>query len=356
MMEYKLRIDKLRKILSKSEIDTIFISSKDNIKYYSGFTGTLAFLLISETEAIIVTDSRYTIRAQEECPDYNIYKLKSGDNWIKNSTDQIKAKTIGFEGNQLSVNMLNQLKERSENNLNWKDFSNEITNQRVIKSESEINLIEETISISDKAFNNVSKNIYAGITEKEIAWEMEKEMRNLGADSISFDTIVASGLNGAKPHHSPTDKEVMNNEAITIDMGAKLNGYCSDLTRTIFIGTPDDKFKKIYSIVLRSQLISLETAKEGMSGEEIDKISRDIISTEGYGENFGHSLGHGVGLEVHENPGVGPSSENKIEPGMIYTIEPGIYIEGWGGIRIEDMVLMTDNGNKLLSHADKEIY
>ncbi len=355
-MEYKLRIDKLRKILSKSDIDTIFISSKDNIKYYSGFTGTLAFLLISETNAVIVTDSRYTIRAQEECPDYKIYKLKSGDNWIKNSTIQIKAKTIGFEGNQLSVNMLNQLKERSENNLNWKDFSNEITHQRVIKSESEIKLIDEVISISDKAFNNVSKIISVGMTEKEIAWEMEKEMRNLGADSISFDTIVASGLNGAKPHHSPTDKEIMNDEAITIDMGAKLNGYCSDLTRTIFIGNPDEKFKKIYNIVLRSQLISLETAKEGMSGEEIDKISRDIISNEGFGENFGHSLGHGVGLEVHENPGVGPNSKNKIEPGMIYTIEPGIYIEGWGGIRIEDMVLMTDNGNKLLSHADKENY
>ena len=173
---------------------------------------------------------------------------------------------------------------------------------------------------------------------------------------ISFDTIVASGINGAKPHHSPTDKKISNGEAITIDMGAKYNGYCSDLTRTIFIGEPDDKFKKIYNIVLRSQLISIETAKEGMTGEEIDKISRDIISDEGYGENFGHSLGHGVGLEVHENPGVGPNSKNEILPGMVYTIEPGIYIEGWGGIRIEDMVLMTDNGNKLLSHAEKGSY
>ena len=202
----------------------------------------------------------------------------------------------------------------------------------------------------------MSKKIKEGMTEEEIAWEMEKEMRILGAESISFDTIVASGKNGSKPHHSPTDKKISNGEAITIDMGAKYNGYCSDLTRTIFIGEPDDKFKKIYNIVLRSQLISIETAKEGMTGEEIDKISRDIISDEGYGENFGHSLGHGVGLEVHENPGVGPNSKNEILPGMVYTIEPGIYIEGWGGIRIEDMVLMTDNGNKLLSHAEKGSY
>ena len=355
-MDYKDRINSIRKSLSKSDIDTAFISSKDNIRYYSGFTGTLAFLLITEHKSIIVTDSRYTDRAQEESPDYEIYQLKSGDNWIKNSTDQIKSKVIGFEGNFVSFNMLNQLKERANKDLIWKDYSEQISKERVIKSKSEVEKIEAAISISDRAFNAVSKEIEVGMTEKEIAWEIEKEMRILGAESISFDTIVASGLNGSKPHHSPTNKQISNGEAITIDMGAKLNGYCSDLTRTIFIGKPDEKFKKIYNIVLRSQLISIETAKDGMTGEEIDKISRDIISEEGFGEYFGHSLGHGVGLEIHENPGVGPNSKNEITPGMVYTIEPGIYIDGWGGIRIEDMVLMTDNGNKLLSHAEKGSY
>ena len=355
-MDYKDRINSIRKSLSKSDIDTAFISSKDNIRYYSGFTGTLAFLLITEHKSIIVTDSRYTVRAQEESPDYEIYQLKSGDNLIKNSTDQIKSKVIGFEGNFVSFNMLNQLKERANKDLIWKDYSEQISKERVIKSKSEVEKIEAAISISDRAFNAVSKEIEVGMTEKEIAWEIEKEMRILGAESISFDTIVASGLNGSKPHHSPTNKQISNGEAITIDMGAKLNGYCSDLTRTIFIGKPDVKFKKIYNIVLRSQLISIETAKDGMTGEEIDKISRDIISEEGFGEYFGHSLGHGVGLEIHENPGVGPNSKNEITPGMVYTIEPGIYIDGWGGIRIEDMVLMTDNGNKLLSHAEKGSY
>ena len=355
-MDYKDRINSIRKSLSKSDIDTAFISSKDNIRYYSGFTGTLAFLLITENKSIIVTDSRYTVRAQEESPDYEIYQLKSGDNWIKNSTNQIKSKVIGFEGNFVSFNMLNQLKERANKDLIWKDYSEQISKERVIKSKSEVEKIEAAISISDRAFNAVSKEIEVGMTEKEIAWEIEKEMRILGAESISFDTIVATGLNGSKPHHSPTNKQISNGEAITIDMGAKLNGYCSDLTRTIFIGKPDEKFKKIYNIVLRSQLISIETAKDGMTGEEIDKISRDIISEEGFGEYFGHSLGHGVGLEIHENPGVGPNSKNEITPGMVYTIEPGIYIDGWGGIRIEDMVLMTDNGNKLLSHAEKGSY
>ena len=355
-MEYKSRISYLREQISKSEIDTLFISNKDSIRYYSGFTGTFAFLLISLDQAIIITDSRYTLRAEEESPEYEIYKLKSGDNWMKNSTNIIGSKIIGFEGNDLSVNMLAQLKIKAPSVSDWKDLAAQITNGRTIKSEKEIAILQKTINISDKAFNNVSKRIKISMSEKEIAWEVEKEMRELGAESPSFDTIVASGINGSKPHHSPTDKLINNNEAITIDMGAKFQGYCSDLTRTIFIGDPDTKFKKIYTTVLRAQLISMETAQPEMTGEAIDKIARDIISLEGWGDNFGHSLGHGVGIEIHENPGIGPNSKNKIKPGMVYTIEPGIYIKGWGGIRIEDMVIMTKKGNNLLSHASKEVY
>ena len=355
-MEYKSRISYLRDQISKTDIDTLFISNKDNIRYYSGFTGTFAFLLISESKAIIITDSRYTLRAEEESPDYEIYKLKSGDNWIENSTNIAKTKIIGYEGDHVSVNLLNQLQKKAEKINKWKDFSEKITLGRIIKSEEETEILQKTINISDSAFNNVSKKIVTGMTEKDVGWEMEKEMRELGAESPSFDTIVASGINGSKPHHSPTDKLISDNEAITIDMGAKYKGYCSDLTRTIFIGDPDEKFKKIYTTVLKAQLISMETAKPDMTGEEIDKIARDIITSEGYGEYFGHSLGHGVGIEIHENPGVGPNSKNNIKPGMVYTIEPGIYIENWGGIRIEDMVIMTENGNNLLSHALKETY
>lgn len=355
-MEYKSRISYLRDKISESNIDTLFISNKDNIRYYSGFTGTFAFLLISKEKSIIITDSRYTLRAEEESPDYEIYQLKSGDNWIENSTNITKTKIIGYEGDHVSVNLLNQLKKRAEKINEWKDFSEKITLGRIIKSEEEVRILQETINISDSAFNTVSKKINIGMTEKDVAWEMEKEMRELGAESPSFDTIVASGINGSKPHHSPTDKLINNNEAITIDMGAKYKGYCSDLTRTIFIGGPDEKFKKIYTTVLRAQLISMETAQPEMTGEEIDKIARDIIAAEGYGEYFGHSLGHGVGIEIHENPGVGPNSKNSIKPGMVYTIEPGIYIENWGGIRIEDMVIMTESGNNLISHALKETY
>jgi Xaa-Pro aminopeptidase len=355
-MEYKTRINYLRNEISKADVDSVLITDKENIRYYSGFTGTLAYLIINLDKSIIVTDSRYTIRAKEECPDYEVYQLRSGDNWIENITNSMDSKIIGFEGSNITFNMLEQLKVRINKQVEWKDFSTPITLGRIIKSDSEVKLIEAAINISDTAFNKVEKQIKAGITEKEISWEIEKTMRELGAESPSFDTIVASGTNGSKPHHSPTDKIVKEGEGIVIDMGAKYQGYCSDLTRTIFLGEPDSKFKEIYSIVLRSQMIAIETVKPNMTGEDIDLIAREIITNEGHGDNFGHSLGHGVGIEVHEGPGVGPNSKNIVKSGMIYTVEPGIYIEGWGGVRIEDMVMMTDTGNNLLSNANKEVY
>ena len=356
IMEYKPRISYLRDQMSNSDLDTVFISSKENIRYFSGFTGTFAFLIISDKKALIVTDSRYTIRATEECPNFEIYQIKAGINWIENITKQIGTKILGFEGENLAVNMLEQMKSKAPNVSEWKDFSDPVTQGRVIKSEEEVDIIKRTINISDSAFNEVSKVITIGMTEKEIAWEIEKTMRELGAESPSFDTIVASGVNGAKPHHTPTDKKIEDNEGIVIDMGAKYEGYCSDLTRTIYIGEPSKKFREVYSTVHRAQLIAIETAQPDMTGEDLDALARTVISNAGFGENFGHSLGHGVGIAIHENPTVGPTSKNIIKPGMIYTIEPGIYLENWGGVRIEDMMLFTDSGNEILSHAIKEVF
>ena len=356
IMEYKPRISYLRDQMSNSDLDTVFISSKENIRYFSGFTGTFAFLIISDKKALIVTDSRYTIRATEECPNFEIYQIKAGINWIENITKQIGTKILGFEGANLAVNVLAQMKSKAPNVSEWKDFSDPVTQGRVIKSEEEVDIIKRTINISDSAFNEVSKVITIGMTEKEIAWEIEKTMRELGAESPSFDTIVASGVNGAKPHHTPTDKKIEDNEGIVIDMGAKYEGYCSDLTRTIYIGEPSKKFREVYSTVHRAQLIAIETAQTNMTGQDLDALARTVISNAGFGGNFGHSLGHGVGIAIHENPTVGPTSKNIIKPGMIYTIEPGIYLENWGGVRIEDMMLFTDSGNEILSHAIKEVF
>jgi Xaa-Pro aminopeptidase len=191
------------------------------------------------------------------------------------------------------------------------------------------------------------------MTEKEVAWRMEMAMREFGADGLSFDTIVASGPNGAMAHHMPSDRPIQAGEPIVIDMGAIADGYCSDITRTVVVGEPDETFNKIYDIVLGAQLTAINTVKAGMSGEDCDGLSRMVIAEAGYGDNFGHSLGHGVGLEVHESPRVGPNSPETLEPNMVFTVEPGIYLTGWGGVRIEDIVVLGDDGAKVLSKASK---
>ena len=225
---------------------------------------------------------------------------------------------------------------------------------RVLKDNVELAQLQKAIDASDQAMEMVCPAIEAGMTEKEVAWRMEAAMREFGADSVSFNTIVAAGPNGAMAHHRPSDTVIRAGEPIVIDMGARVGGYCSDITRTVVVGEPDEMFHKIYNIVLGAQLTAINTVRPGLTGKECDALSRDIIAEAGYGDNFGHSLGHGVGLAVHENPRVGPGAEDVLEPGMVFTVEPGIYISGWGGVRIEDIVLLGEDGATVLSKAGKQ--
>ena len=204
-----------------------------------------------------------------------------------------------------------------------------------------------------QALDSVAATIEPGMTEEAIAWELEKAMRERGAEMISFDTIVGAGPNGALPHHRADETVIRDGDAVVIDMGAKYQGYCSDLTRTVIVGRADDKFKEVYDIVLRAQLAAEEQLEAGMTGQQVDSIARDIISEAGYGENFGHSLGHGVGLAVHEYPRVGPRADDVLEDGMVFTIEPGIYLSGWGGVRIEDIVVLENGRARVISKANK---
>jgi Xaa-Pro aminopeptidase len=226
-------------------------------------------------------------------------------------------------------------------------------NQRIIKDQEELSMLQLAIDAADKAMDQVCPAITPGMTEREVAWKMEMAMRNFGADTISFDTIVAAGPNGAMAHHQPSDYVIKQGDAIVIDMGAKVGGYCSDLSRSIAVGEPDETFKKIYDTVLGAQLTAINTVKVGMTGEETDNLSRNVIADAGYGDNFGHSLGHGVGLEIHENPRVGPRSPDVLELNTVFTVEPGIYLSGWGGIRIEDIVILREDGAVPLSKANK---
>jgi Xaa-Pro aminopeptidase len=228
-----------------------------------------------------------------------------------------------------------------------------VEKMRAFKDREELALLTRAIEISDEAFEEISAAIEPGVTEREVAWKLEKAMRERGAENIAFDVIVGAGPNGALPHHRADDTVIKAGEAVVIDMGATYEGYCSDLTRTIVLGEPDETFRRVYETVLQAQVEAEERVTAGTTGAETDAISRSIISEAGFGDNFGHGLGHGVGLAVHESPTVAPRSEEPLEDGMAFTIEPGIYLSGWGGVRIEDIVILENGRARVMSKAAK---
>ena len=267
-------------------------------------------------------------------------------------------KRVGFESQDITVSDYNSLIEAIKGDSSLRGLSmipspGLAENQRIVKDQEELQMLQLAIDAADEAMDHVCPTIEPGMTEREIAWRMEVAMRDFGADAISFDTIVAAGPNGAMAHHQPSDYVIKHRDPVVIDMGAKVGGYCSDLSRSISVGEPDETFNKIYDIVLGAQLIAINTVKIGMTGEEADSLSRDMIVEAGYGENFGHSLGHGVGLVIHENPWVGPRSPEVLQLNTVFTVEPGIYLSGWGGIRIEDIVMLGENGAVPMSKARK---
>jgi len=234
------------------------------------------------------------------------------------------------------------------------DSSNILTKIRQIKDESEIHILRQIISMTDQAFLQIAKMIQPGMTEVEISLELEFSLRKMGATDRSFDYIVASGLRSSLPHGVATEKKLEKNESLTLDYGGKYKGYCSDLTRTVFLGQPDSKQREIYNIVLEAQQAGIEALKPGITGQEADAVARQVMTKAGYGEYFGHGLGHALGIEVHETPRLNTRETQILQPGMVITVEPGIYIPGWGGVRIEDVILVNDNGVEVLTQAPKQ--
>ena len=352
------RLNRLVAQFPEKELDALLISAPENRRYLSGFTGSAGYLFISSERAVLVTDSRYTEQATNQAPDFQVMQVRGGWDWLLEQLKETGVKRVGFESRDMTVATYNSLVGAVKDDSALSQVSMIATAEmpeegRVFKDQRELALLQRAIDASDAAMEAVCPNITAGMTEKEVAWRMEMAMRDFGADGISFDTIVASGPNGAMAHHRPSDRAIQAGEPIVIDMGAIVEGYCSDITRTVVVGEPDETFHKIYDIVLGAQLTAINTVRPGMTGEDCDDLSRAVIAEAGYGDNFGHSLGHGVGLAVHENPRVSPRSPDKLEPNMVFTVEPGIYLTGWGGIRIEDIVVLGDDGAKVLSKAGK---
>ena len=354
----KERVEGLVAQFQDKELDGVLISAPENRRYLSGFSGSAGYLFITKANAILVTDSRYTEQATNQSPYFDVRQARGGWGWLIDELKSSGVKKVGFESQDMTVSSYNNLIDAIKGDSVLGDVSmvpapGLAENQRIIKDEEELKMLQLAIDAADKSMDLVCPAITPGMTEKEVAWRMEMAMRDFGADAISFDTIVAAGPNGAMAHHQPTDYVIKQGDPIVIDMGAKVGGYCSDLSRSIVVGEPDETFNKVYDTVLGAQLTAINTVKVGMTGEETDNLSRNVIADAGYGDNFGHSLGHGVGLEIHENPRVGPRSPDVLELDTVFTVEPGIYLSGWGGIRIEDIVILRADGAVPLSKARK---
>ncbi len=352
------RLENIRNRFEEFGVDSLLVSSPDNRRYLSDFTGTAGTLLITKNDAILATDFRYIEQAGTQSPEFKILRITGSVDWIPDLLEQLGSRNVGFESQHLSVASHNSIQTSLQKTTYGKSVGllpvyGIVESVRILKDVSEMRALTRAIEISDKAFDEISRTLDLGQTEKEIAWKLEKLMRELGADSPSFDTIVAIGPNAALPHHTPDDSVIEYGKPLIIDMGARYEGYCSDLSRTLFVGTPDDTFATVYDTVLSAQLTAISTVQSGMTGGEADGLARIVIEEAGYGENFGHSLGHGVGLEIHEQPGIGPNSSIVLSDGMPFTIEPGIYISGWGGVRIEDVVVLENGKAKVISNASK---
>lgn len=341
------RIEKLMSSVSHGQ--GVLISSKANIFYYSGFTSEDCLLYISNDRRALLTDSRYTVQAKQETSGFEIIS--------DNITDYLKSteeKTILFEENYLTVGE----KQRLEQKLQGKEFlpfQGSISNPRYIKDKEEIKKIKSAEALGDAAFEHILKIIKSGISEKDIALELEFFMKKNGASGLSFETICASGVRSSMPHGTASDKIIMPGELLTLDFGCVLDGYCSDMTRTVVIGKATDRQKEIYNLVLNAQKTALDALMPSLACADADKAARDVICSGGYKENFGHSLGHSVGIEIHEAPNLSPKSKDILTAGNVVTVEPGIYIEDFGGVRIEDLVVITDNGMENLTCSPKEL-
>ena len=349
------RLVKLREKLAANNLDAAFLYSKENRRYISGFTGSTGYVIVTADKAYFVTDFRYRDQAQLQCKDLEVVIHGSSlINQLKEIILNANIKNIAIEEGHMTVAFYDNLRSNLENVelLPLKGIMDEL---RLFKDVDEIENIAKAASIADEAFTHILDFIKPGKTEIEVAVELEYFCKQKGATEMSFDSIVASGVRSSLPHGVFSEKVINNGEFLTMDFGCVYNGYCSDMTRTVFVGKADEKQKNIYNTVLEAQQKALEQIKPGMLGKDVDKIARDIITAAGFGENFGHGLGHGVGLAVHEEPRLSPLGERVLEANMVVTDEPGIYIAEYGGVRIEDLVLVTDQGNRVLSKSPKHL-
>lgn len=347
---------RVQEILRKLNIDAILISNGKNMRYISGFAGETGYVYISHLRHAIITDFRYTIQAEGEAEGYEVITIGNGG--YPEALNEVLAadrvSRLGFEAKDMLYADYQELKEKL-NVTELVPVADEINAMRRIKTQKELEYIRKAEAIGDKVFTEILDFIKPGMTELEVAARIEYLLKVHGGQGLSFPAIVASGINSSMPHAVPSYKKIEKGDFVTMDFGCVYEGYCSDMTRTIVIGKASEKQKEIYNLVLKAQQAALDFIKAGYKGKEIDKVARDIIYGAGYEGCFGHGLGHSVGLNVHENPRLSMLEEDIIEAGMTETVEPGIYIKGFGGVRIEDLVVVTEDGCINFTNSEKRL-
>lgn len=354
------RIDRLRHVLEAQKLDGLWISTSENRRYLSEFTGSAGSLLVSKDATHLVSDFRYEQQAATESPDWEFRLIKIPETpepaLVAQLANELGIRTLGFES-EVSFGRFQELSQALADvapGVTLQPTAGLIEELRAIKDDGETATLERAIAITDQAFAQIRTIMRPDMRERDVAWELEKAMREAGADGLAFSIIVAAGPNGSRPHAHAGEQVLGIGRPIVMDFGALVNGYHGDMTRTVILGQADEQFMQIYNIVLDAQQYATQQVKVGMSGHDADALARDRIAAAGYGEYFGHSLGHGVGLAIHEEPRLRRQLDAPLPAGAIFSIEPGIYLPDWGGVRIEDLVALGPDGARTLTHSTKD--
>lgn len=349
------RIKQLQARIKDLDLDGALVVEKVNYRYLTGFTGTRGYLLVSRDEACLFTDFRYMQQARGQAPGLDVREV--GSLWVEDLHRYMTEQGIyrlGLEKEYISYHLYALFTEK------WPHIElcpeEKLTSSlRERKDEEEVKIIQKSVDLADQAFQYILPALKAGVRERDISLKLEFFLRDAGAEDKSFDFIVASGERSAMPHGVASSKEMQQGDFLTMDFGCIYQGYCSDITRTVCLGKATKRQRELYSLVAAAQEMGLAAVKPGVMGKEVDAVVRDFFTAKGFGPHFGHGLGHGVGLEIHEVPRLSPEGVDILQPGMVVTVEPGLYIEGFGGVRIEDMVLVTQEGCRILTKSSKEL-
>lgn len=352
------RIARLHTWLQNSEADALLVSSDYNRRYLSGFTGSSGWLLISAAEALLITDSRYTEQASKQAQAFEVVpQAGKVPSLLLDLCKQHGWKRLAFESDHVSVTDFDSYRDEFAEEVELAGSQGVVENLRVAKEPDEVAALQRAIDIADSALAELLTWLQPGVTERAVAWRLEVLMREGGAEGLSFPSIVAGGPNGAMPHHRPSDDPIPSESFIVMDFGCIADGYCSDMTRTVALGTPSPEMRAIYNLVFKAQENAEAQVHAGMTGVEADALAREVIKSAGHGDHFGHGLGHGVGLQIHEAPRLSPlAGDTPLPEGAVVSIEPGVYLPGVGGVRIEDLVLLREGGAEILTKSPKMTY